>query len=138
MDRPLIGTALIVRKGNQILLHKRKGRHAPDTWACPGGHLEMWENFEESTARELLEEAGPIIVGPITFFTAVNARFYNEHKHYVTLFMVCDWMSGEPQIIEPEKCECWQWFTFDQLPQPLMLGVDTIKKNGLLKQVLGV
>ena len=136
MDRPLIGTALIVRKGNQFLLHKRKGPHAKGTWGCPGGHLEMWETFEESSLRELHEEAGPLAVSLPRFFTAANTRFYEEGRHYVTIFMVCDWIAGEPQIMEPDKCDGWAWFTYDNLPHPLMMGIDIVKHQGLLRQAL--
>jgi 8-oxo-dGTP diphosphatase len=30
-----------------------------------------------------------------------------------------DWASGEPQILEPEKCEGWDWYDIDNLPSPL-------------------
>ena len=39
MKRPGVGIATIVRNGNKVLLHKRKGKHAPNTWAFAGAHL---------------------------------------------------------------------------------------------------
>ena len=143
MDRPLIGIGLIIRKGdlrkgNQILLQKRLGKHSPNTWSFPGGHLEMWEDFETAAIRELHEEAGNIAVTPPVFFTVSNTRFSNEGKHYVVLFMICDWISGEPQVMEPEKCEKWDWFTYDNLPSPLMMGIQDIKDRGLLKLAIRI
>src|SRR5688572_6765239 len=40
--RPLAAVCLVIRRNGKVLLHKRKGRHAPGTWAFPGGHLEMF------------------------------------------------------------------------------------------------
>lgn len=135
-QRPAIGVALIVRKAGKILLHKRKGRHCPNTWACPGGHLEMWEELPETALRELKEEAGNIQVTPPTFLTVSNCRHYDEKKHYLTVFMLSDWISGEAKVMEPKKCERWEWFDFDHLPAPLMLGIEDIKSRGCLLQAI--
>lgn len=137
MDRPLVGVALIVQKDNKILLHKRKSPHAPGTWACPGGHLEKWETFEDAALRELAEEAGPLVVTKPRFFTAANTRFYDEDKHYVVIFMLADWVAGDPEVMEPDKCECWGWFDYKNLPEPLMQGIEDIKNRGFLGFIMG-
>lgn len=129
---PRVGVALIVRKGNSVLLHKRKGKHAPGTYAFPGGHLEMWEAFEECALRELREEAGKKIkVKDVNFFTITNDMFFDEGKHSITIILNSDWVSGEPKITEPEKCESWGWYDWNDLPQPLMQGIQNIIKSGL-------
>ena len=129
-DRPLVGVALIVRKGNKVLLHKRKGDHAPGTWAFSGGHLEKFETFEEAAIRELEEEAGrSLIVNEPRYWTTRNTMFKTENKHYVVVFMVSDWISGTPEIMEPDKCEGWEWCDWDNLPTPLMEGVKQLKIN---------
>lgn len=39
---------------------------------------------------------------------------------------------GEPKLLEPDKCEGWQWFDWDSLPEPLFPSVESlIKKVGL-------
>jgi len=126
LDRPKVGTALVLRRGDQILLQKRKGDHAPGVWAFPGGHLEKWETFEEAVLRETREEVGDIKVTKPEFLTAVNAMFRDEDKHYVTIFMISDWIAGEAKVMEPEKCECWGWYKWDALPSPLMLGIQKL------------
>jgi len=32
--------------------------------------------------------------------------------------------------MEPEKCEKWEWFKWDKLPQPLFLPVKNAIKQG--------
>lgn len=129
--RPQVGIALIVRKNGKVLLHKRKGKHAHGTWAFAGGHQEKWESFEQTAIREMIEEAGPLKVTKPVFWTAVNTMFPVENKHYVVVMMVCDWISGEPEVMEPKKCECWEWHSWDSLPDPLMQGLQILKNNEL-------
>jgi len=30
--------------------------------------------------------------------------------------MVADYTTGEPQILEPDKCKEWKWFNINNLP----------------------
>lgn len=81
MNCPKAGVALIIRKNDKVLLGKRKGNHAPNTWGFPGGHLEMWESFKNAALRELKEEVGSaILVTEPKLLTVTNALFYNEKK----------------------------------------------------------
>lgn len=123
---PQVGIALLIRKEGKVLLHKRKGKHAGGTYAFPGGHLEGWETFEGAALRELAEEAGAIQVTMPQFWTVANTRFYDEGKHYVCIFMISDWISGEAKTMEPDKNEGWDWFDWNHLPEPLMLGLQNL------------
>ena len=90
----------------------------------PGGHLEKFEDFEDAALRELAEEAGNIHVTTPKFLACSNTKFFYENKHYVVIFMVCDWISGEEKVMEPEKCWWWRWHTWDELLQlPIMPGI---------------
>ena len=42
-----------------------------------------------------------------------------DNKHYITLLMFADWHAGEPAVLEPEKCQEWRWFAWNDLPSPL-------------------
>lgn len=119
----------IVRDG-KVLLHKRKGGHSPGVWAFPGGHLEFGESFEEGGLRELGEEAGPVNVTTPRLWTVSNTIYKKEGKHYVCVFLLADWISGEAKVMEPSKCECWEWFAWDELPEPLMAGIQDLRKRG--------
>ena len=55
---PRVGLGIIiVNKDGDILIGKRKGRHA-QKFSIPGGHLEMGETFEQGAIREIKEEKG--------------------------------------------------------------------------------
>jgi 8-oxo-dGTP diphosphatase len=130
--RPCVGVALCIRREGSVLIHLRKGTHAPGTWAFPGGHLEFFESFEESALRELREEAGnDLVVENMKLWTTINVKDEDEQKHCVVVFMVCDWVKGEPKVMEPEKCECWCWYRWKKLPSPLMMGLFLLKEANL-------
>ncbi len=114
--RPLVGLGVMIIKDGKILLGKRKGSHGAGQFAFPGGHFEYMESFEDSLRREVREEAG-IEIKNIRFLRLYNLK---EHapKHYADLAFVADWDSGEPKVLEPEKCESWGWYDMDKLPQP--------------------
>lgn len=132
MERPGVGICICVMRGDKVLLHKRKGRHAPGTWAFPGGHLEMWETFEQAGIREMMEEAGKQLkVARTRYWTIENVMFFDEGRHYVTIFLKADWKAGEAEVMEPEKNEGWGWFTWDNLPEPRMGGIQQLVERGV-------
>jgi 8-oxo-dGTP diphosphatase len=130
MDRPKVGLGVIVLKDGRVLLHKRKGAHGSGKWSFPGGHLEGGESFEECAARETMEEAG-ISIKNIKFFTATNDIMKEDDKHYITIFVTCELDKGVPKVMEPERCEKWEWFDWNKLPEPLFMPVVNLKKSGL-------
>lgn len=121
-NRPAVGVAVIVIKEGEILLGKRLNSHGSGTWALPGGHLELNESIEACARREVFEETG-LSIQNIRYATFTNDIFTTEKKHYVTLFVVADYDSGQPQIKEPDKCEKWDWFRWHALPEPLFLSL---------------
>jgi 8-oxo-dGTP diphosphatase len=120
MDRPKIGVGIfLIKDDRQLLLGKRKGSHGEGEYALPGGHMEGMESFEDCVLRELHEEAGPSVkVKNIRFLCVTNLRKYKP-KHYVDIGMLAEWVSGEPEVMEPEKNEAWAWYDIDKLPEPL-------------------
>ncbi|MBI4458193.1 NUDIX domain-containing protein [Candidatus Uhrbacteria bacterium] len=113
-QRPKVGVAVLVFKGGAILLGKRKASIGRDQYGSPGGHLEHLEGFEECARREVLEEAGIEIDRP-RFLCVMNNQVHAPH-HYVMVVLAADWKSGEPQNMEPDKCEGWDWYGLDALP----------------------
>lgn len=127
-EAPKVGVGVILMKDGKVLLGKRKKSHGEGCWAHPGGHLEFGETFEECAKREVMEETGlkikNIRVGAVT-----NDIFENENKHYVTIHAICDYDSGELENKEPEKCEKWEWFEWDKLPDNVFLTIKNLKKQ---------
>jgi len=126
MERvPRVGVAALVRHEGKILLGRRRGAHGAGTWAAPGGHLEFGESLEACARREVLEETN-LAVTNVRFGTVTNDVFEQEGRHYLTVFMLCDYAAGELTLMEPHKCEAWRWFARDALPRPLFLPLESL------------
>jgi 8-oxo-dGTP diphosphatase len=58
-----------------------------------------------------------------------NDIFEKESKHYITIALLADHASGEPKIMEPEKCTDMGWFSWNNLPRPLFLPLQNAVKQ---------
>lgn len=113
---PKVGVGVILRKENKILLLLRKNTHGSGLWSLPGGHMELGEEFLDTCKREVLEETGVSIDG-IKHIAFINHIFNEEKLHYVTLFFEAIWdQSQNIQNMEPDKSECFRWFTIEEIP----------------------
>ena len=132
--RPLIGVSVLVFKEGKVLLGKRKNAHGQGTWQTPGGHLEFGEEIEDCARREVFEEVG-IQVSSLKQGPFTNDIFEVEQKHYITFYVIAEYESGNVELKEPEKCEGWVWFDWNNLPQPLFLPVKNLLKMGFTPEV---
>jgi 8-oxo-dGTP diphosphatase len=124
---PKVGVGVIVVKDGKILLGKRKGAHGSGSFAMPGGHLGFKETVENCAARELIEETGltplSMHLGPWT------ENVIDEDKHYITVFVIVTKFQGKLQLLEPHKCEGWDWYPWDDMPTPLFSTVASLLQS---------
>ncbi len=121
MNFPKVGVGVLIFKDGKILLGKRKNAHGGGEYAPPGGGLEHLENFFEGARREVKEETGMEIENP-EFICVFNMKHYAP-EHYISVGIKVDWKSGEPENLEPAKCEGWNWYGLDNLPEPLFANI---------------
>ncbi len=107
----------------EVLLQLRRGTGYRDGhWACAAaGHVEQGESVFAAAAREAAEELGVTHVGlsPVCAMqrTHGNGRPVDERVDY--FFAARSW-TGEPRIVEPEKCAALDWFALSALPDPVV------------------
>ena len=123
-----VGVAVIILKNNLMLLGERIGSHGADTWATPGGHLEMGESIEACARREVYEETG-LKLASVKKLGYTNDIFEEEGKHYITLFVLASIEDGEAEVKEPNKCKQWQWCEMNDFPKPLFLPLVNLLKD---------
>jgi 8-oxo-dGTP diphosphatase len=129
-----VGIGVFIFKDGKFAMLQRQGSHGAGTWSIPGGHLEFGESFEETAEREVKEETG-LDIQNIRFGAVTNDHFDTENKHYVTVWMLSDWKSGELQLMEPDKSTAISWNTFDTLPSPLFLPWNQLLESEFFESI---
>uniref|UniRef100_A0AAV1TQB4 Nudix hydrolase domain-containing protein n=1 Tax=Peronospora matthiolae TaxID=2874970 RepID=A0AAV1TQB4_9STRA len=111
-----VGVLLLsLQHPNCVLIGKRKGSHGQGKFALPGGHLEMYESWDECAIREVKEETD-LDLKEVTFATVTNDPMEDEGKHYITILMQA--VVDDEQTVrnmEPHKCESWSWVPWSDL-----------------------
>ena len=120
----------LFNQAGQVLLGKRLSKHGTGTWAPPGGHLEFGETPQQCAARELFEETGlRMPSSKFEIFAITNDVFKDEDKHYITIHCRVNNVVTTPRIMEPNKCEKWEWFDLNKMPSPLFLSASNLLKQ---------
>jgi 8-oxo-dGTP diphosphatase len=128
-ERPTVGIGVCIIKDKRVLLGKRTNSHGDGSWSFPGGHLEKYESWENCAKREVLEETD-LKIRNTRFAGVTNDIFPKEEKHYITIFIIADYDSGQLKTMEPEKCSDWEWFSWGELPQPLFRPIKNLIEQG--------
>ncbi|HET6653345.1 MAG TPA: NUDIX domain-containing protein [Nocardioides sp.] len=126
----------------EVLLQLRQGTgYMDDHWACAAaGHVERGESVFAAAAREAEEEVAltDVVLTPLTAMQRSNntGLAIDERVDY---FFACTAWTGEPRIVEPDKCADLRWFRLDSLPDPVVpheLAVLTGVRDGALQPIV--
>ena len=126
----------------EVLLQLRQGTgYMDDHWACAAaGHVERGESVFAAAAREAEEEVAltDVVLTPLTAMQRSNntGLAIDERVDY---FFACTAWTGEPRIVEPDKCADLRWFRLDSLPDPVVpheLAVLTWVRDGALQPIV--
>jgi 8-oxo-dGTP diphosphatase len=114
MDKTInVSCDIFVLKDGQLLLGIRKGKYGAGDWGLPGGHLEWGEKLLDCAKRELQEETG-LVAQEIELFTLSDEPRVDEH--YIHFGFILSSFSGTPKVMEPDRCEKWEFFDLNELP----------------------
>ncbi len=134
-ELPKVGIGVIVLRGGKVLLGERLSNHGAGTYQIPGGHLEFGETFEEAAKREVAEETGLCDIAVKDVVSVGNDIAYN--RHYVSIGLVAECLSGEPRDVEPEHSRNWRWHDPANLPGPVFPHSKRVIDNWLAGRVYG-
>ncbi|XP_050117091.1 geranyl diphosphate phosphohydrolase-like [Malus sylvestris] len=130
---PRVVVVVCLLKGKKVLLGRRRSSIGDSKFSLPSGHLEFGESFEECAARELKEETD-LDIKNIELLTVTNHVFLEETKpcHYVAIVtraVLAD-EDQEPRNMEPNMCDGWDWYEWDNLPKPLFWPLEKAVQTG--------
>ncbi|HET7430564.1 MAG TPA: NUDIX domain-containing protein [Nocardioides sp.] len=115
---------LLRRAGNaeEVLLQLRQNTGYMDGhWAAgAAGHVERGETAYDAAHREAREELG-LESATLTFeFTMQRTQHDLPIDERVDFFFTAREWTGEPRVLEPQKCADLRWFRLDDLPEPVV------------------
>jgi 8-oxo-dGTP diphosphatase len=108
--------------GTEVLLQLRRNTgYMDDHWAAAAaGHVERGETAIDAAHREAAEEIG-VTALDLEFVTAMQRTQHAAPiDERIDFFFIARRWSGEPRIVEPEKCAELLWCPLDALPDPVV------------------
>jgi 8-oxo-dGTP diphosphatase len=126
----------------EILLQLRQGTGFMDGhWAtAAAGHIERGESVFEAGRREAFEElgVGDVALAPLCAMHRTRATGDPVDERVDYFLRATSW-SGEPRIVEPDKCADLRWFSLHELPSPVVpheLQVVEALRDGTLEPIV--
>lgn len=121
MKTQRIGVCTLVfdKTGKKVLLGKRKNNYKAGMYGMPGGRLELKESVISCAKRELVEETG-LRINSLVYLGVI--REVQESNNYIHFAFICGDYTGNPKLTEPDRCEGWQWYPLDKLPENILPG----------------
>jgi 8-oxo-dGTP diphosphatase len=108
--------------GREVLLQLREGTGYMDGYwaAAAAGHVEKGESVFEAAAREAIEEVGvsDVELTPLCAMHRTGSGLPIDER--VDYFFAATSWSGDPRIIEPDKCADLRWCGLHDLPTPVV------------------
>lgn len=108
--------------GTEVLLQLRQGTDYMDGhWAAAAaGHVEAGETAPDAAQREAGEEIGVRGLELEFVMTMQRTAYDLPIDERVDFFFTARTWTGEPRIVEPEKCAELRWCLLDDLPEPVV------------------
>jgi len=131
------GGILIFNKKGEIFLAKR-GKNVTNQsgwWSKPGGGIEFGEKAKDAVEREIFEEHG-IKIKIWGLLPHTDYIIKNEGQHWLSVNYLADIKSGEPKIMEIDKCDEIGWFNLNKLPKKMVQNTKESIKNYLDKKYI--
>jgi mutator protein MutT len=111
-------SAVILRKGRQLLTQRREDQDFSFHWESPGGKVEPFESHRQALLREIVEEIGVLAVfddAPL-WSGEFHSDTVREERRDVRVFRYrAKLLSTDRDPITPREGQGIGWFTADEL-----------------------
>jgi ADP-ribose pyrophosphatase YjhB (NUDIX family) len=104
--QPIGACVIILNSEGKILLGKRKNSYKAGYYGLPGGRIEINEPLDAAIQREVQEETG-LVLNNCEYVGVVREN--QGDYDFIHFIYVAKNVDQVPQLIEPDKCEGWEW-----------------------------
>ena len=115
--RPVVGIGVVVLRGNDVLLIRRRSPPRAHRWSLPGGVQELGETVFAAARREVFEETAVEIAvdGLIDVVDLIehDDRDGRIRWHYTLIEVRASWRAGE--VLAGSDAEAAVWVALDRL-----------------------
>ena len=128
---PAVGVAVVLLKGQKVLLGRRSRGDYQGRWCIPCGYVEWGEDVRDAARRELLEETGlQVKAGQVC---AVHSNFHNPESLTVGIWFRGEVVRGALQA--GDDLDQVGYFPLDALPSPLAFPTDRLVLDQLREEL---
>jgi 8-oxo-dGTP diphosphatase len=120
MDSQHSGVFVIIKnRENQVLLGKRLDSYKAGMYGFPGGRLEVNETLADCGRRELFEETG-LKARSLKYIGVIREK--QNGYNFIHFGFSCSEYTGKITLKEPQKCDGWNFYSPDKLPENILPG----------------
>lgn len=108
--------AMIFNTHGKVFLTKRGEmvRNEKGCWEFPGGAVHFGEKCVDAIIREVKEE-NDFLIEIHSLLEVVDHIIEEEKQHWVSPSYIAHYVSGEPKIMELDKCSALEWMPLDKI-----------------------
>lgn len=134
MRYPRVNLSVILLKEDKVLLGKMKCKGDNILWKFPESYLKYYEYFMPFAAKTLMYQTGlskkcfEIIDKEPCAVT--NDMIIEQNNHFITLYLRAKYKIGNIEVKNPDKCEGWEWFYWNELPKDSGVSIRNLLKQG--------
>jgi ADP-ribose pyrophosphatase YjhB (NUDIX family) len=114
--QPRVGVLAVVRRGDRLLLARRRNPPDAGKWGFPGGAQELGETVAAAAARELGEETG-VAASPAGVLDVVDIIDRDAEGrvrfHYALIAVLMLWQRGDGAAAD--DIDALAWATLDEI-----------------------